>query len=243
VKFGASIAFRRRLFRLQSEKAKVRSHVNPTRNSLPATDTKWSLTLRSWDAWSRWVARAWRTRRIRKMDEAEVSAQWCEASRRYVSAINAHVERVLRDGAERAGPEPRDDREHLAEAVLAVVRRANASGETASLRQKFPPAWEPFQSILPEKGQWLMPMAWIDDSRIVLGVWSGRNSVVVVDGNDIVEQPSVRSFGRSPDGRFFALAFDDGVEVREGWNGPRVVWLSWPRAYPGHVYPYPACSK
>jgi hypothetical protein len=167
------------------------------------------------------------------MDEDELSSLWREASRRYVSAINAHVERGLREGWERAGPKPQDDREHLAADVLAAVRRANASGDTASLREKFPPAWEPFLPILPEKGQWLKPMAWIDDDRIAVGLWSGPGSIVVVSSDGIAVQQGVRGFGRSPDRRFFALAFDDGVEVRQGWDGPRVAWLNWPRGPKG----------
>src|SRR5713101_4691069 len=108
--------------------------------------------MRSLDAWLRRAAQVWRTRRIRKMDDAELSAQWREASLRYVSAVNAHMERVRRDGWDSAGPWPEDHREHLAADVLAAVRRANTSGDTASLRAKFPPAWEPFASMLPEKG-------------------------------------------------------------------------------------------
>jgi len=161
------------------------------------------------------------------MDE-ELSARWRDASFRHASAVNAYMERVRRDGWDSAGPRPEDEREHLADEVLAVVRRANASGETASLRERFPPAWEPFLPILPKKGQWLTPMAWIDDERIALGCWSDSSYAVVVNGDEIVEQPGLHSFGRSHDGRFFALAFADGVEVRQGWDGPRTAWLSWP---------------
>jgi hypothetical protein len=167
------------------------------------------------------------------MDEAELSAKWREASLRYVSAMNAHMERVFGDELESTGPAPQDDREHLAEAVLAAVRRANATGETAVLRKKFPPAWEPFASMLPKKGQWLKPVAWIDDSRIALELWSDDNPVVVVSGDDIAKQPGILTFGRSPNGRFFAFAFKDGVEVREGWDGPRAAWLRWPTGREG----------
>jgi hypothetical protein len=166
------------------------------------------------------------------MDEARLSALWREASHRYVTAVNAYVERGLRDGWEKAGPEPQDDRADLAAEVLAIVRAANARGNTGFLRERFPPAWEPFSPIIEKVGQQLAPLAWIDDRRIAAKV-GGVGPVVVVDEDEIVEQPNVRSFGRSSDGRFFALAFDEGVEVRRGWNGPKVALLDLPNGQEG----------
>ncbi len=170
-----------------------------------------------------------------KMDEARLSALWREKSRRYVAAVNAYVERGLREGWDKAGSEPEDDRANLAPRVLAAVRAANKSGNTASLRQKFPPAYEPFLTIINEKGQELAPIAWIDDSRIALRLRPEHSvgPVTVVQHDGIVEQARVRSFGRSADRRFFALAFDEGVKVREGWDGRRVAFLPWPTGREG----------
>jgi hypothetical protein len=170
---------------------------------------------------------------VSTMDEARLSALWREASLRYVAAVNTYVERGLREGWGKAGPEPRDDRERLAADVLAAVRAANQSGAVDSLREKFPPAWEPFHSDFNDRGCCLAPMMWIGDTRIALRVQSGAGPVVVVEGDRIVEQPDIRNFGRSPDGRFVALAFDSRVEIRQGWDGPVVASLPWPSGLEG----------
>jgi hypothetical protein len=95
-------------------------------------------------------------------------------------------------------------------------------------------------------------MTWIDDRRIALCVrephvgpvvnWR-EPFVVIVDGDRIIPQPRVRFFGRSPDGKLFGLAFDEGVEVRLGWDGPRVSSFDWPSGRegmpPGFDPPYP----
>lgn len=168
------------------------------------------------------------------MNEAQLSERWREASLHYVTAVNAYVERGLSEGWENIGPEPEDNREHLAEDVLNAVRRANRSGDTAALREMFPPAWSPFLSIIGQKGQSLAPMMWIDDNRIAVHVGGTyQNGPIVVVGDGIVEQPHVSGFGRSPDGTLFALAFDDTIQVRSGWEGPTVASLQWPSGQEG----------
>jgi hypothetical protein len=78
------------------------------------------------------------------MDEAQLSERWRKASLHYVTAMNAYVARGLSEGWENIGPEPEDNRAQLAEEVLNAVRRANRTGDTASLREMFPPAWSRF---------------------------------------------------------------------------------------------------
>jgi hypothetical protein len=188
------------------------------------------------------------------MDEAALSALWREKSLRYISAVNAFVERGLRDGWDKAGPEPKDDREELAADVIDALRAANRSGDIAGLREKFPPAWEPFLPIIEKKSNSPDPIAWIDNSRIAARILEGglRRSaewrwpdVVVIDGDRITKQPDLRFFGTSPDGTLFAFAFDDRVEVRRGWDGPRVAAFDWPSGRegmpPGYEPPEPFC--
>jgi hypothetical protein len=40
-------------------------------------------------------------------------------------------------------------------------------------------------------------------------------------------------FGRSPDGKLFALAFDDAIQVRTAWDGPATAVLQWPSGQEG----------
>lgn len=169
------------------------------------------------------------------MNEAQVSQEWRKASLHYyVAAVNMYVARGFSEGWENVGPEPEDDRAHLAEEVLNAVRRANRAGDTAALRLLFPPAWSPFLSIIEQKGRSLAPMAWIDNDRIAVHIGATyEDGPIVVVGDDIVEQPQVLSFGRSPDGKLFALAFGDAIQVRTAWDGPATASLQWPSGQEG----------
>ena len=168
------------------------------------------------------------------MDEAQLSERWRKASLHYVTAMNAYVARGLSEGWENIGPEPEDNRAQLAEEVLNAVRRANRTGDTASLREMFPPAWSPFLSIIEQKGQSLAPMMWVDNYRIAMHVGATyEDGPIVVVGDGIVEQSRVLGFGRSPHATLFGLAFDDAIRVRSGWEGPTVAVLQWPSGQEG----------
>jgi hypothetical protein len=168
------------------------------------------------------------------MDETQLSEQWRRASLDYATAMNAYVARGLSEGWQNIGPEPEDDRAHLADEVLNAVRRANRSGDTASLRQMFPPAWTPFLPSIESKGQSLTPMVWIDNDRVAVHVGANfEDGPIFVVGDDIIEQRQVLGFGRSPDGMLFALALEDAIHVRRAWHGPTVGILQWPSGHEG----------
>jgi hypothetical protein len=176
------------------------------------------------------------------MDEDSLSALWREKSLRYVSAINALMERGQRDGWDNLGSEPLDDRADLAADVLDVVRAANQSGDISCLREKFPPAHGPFLSIIEERGQSLEPMSWVDNNHIAVRIYQGglrapsvsrEPDVVIVDSNQITKQPGIRNFGTSPDRRFFAVAYDERLEVHQGWDRRCVISFAWPSGREG----------
>jgi hypothetical protein len=74
-------------------------------------------------------------------------------------------------------------------------------------------------------------MAWTDNDRIAVHVGATyEDDPIVVVGDDIVEQPQVLGFGTSPDGRLFALAFDDVIQVRAAWDARRLPSCNGPLA-------------
>lgn len=163
------------------------------------------------------------------MNERELSESWRAASLQYAKAINEYVARGRRDGWEVAGEEPKDNREHLALLVIEAVRKANRNGDFRSLRASFPPAWEPFVPLLKEKGQSLEPMQWIDNSRLALhvGATYEHGRVVTLCENEVIEQPGILNFGRSPCGTFCVWVNEAGLEIRRGWGGPITAQISW----------------
>lgn len=170
------------------------------------------------------------------LTEDELSRRWRDESLRYVAAVNAFVERGMRDGWENVGDEPEDTRQPLAEAVLSAVRQANESRDSVGLREKFPPAHGPFLDMLDENGQDLPVVALLDDGRILvrIGAPYENGRVVVIDDLKIKPLPAeIITIGRSPDRRYFAIARAAGVDVRDGWEGPVVARFNWPTGLEG----------
>jgi hypothetical protein len=167
--------------------------------------------------------------------EEELSRLWREESKAYVSAINQFVAVGLRDGWDKAGEEPKDTRSHLAASVMEMVRRANVSGDVDGLRDRFPPAHGPFVEMLEANGQNLEPVALLDDGRILvhIGAHYEEGKVVLIDDLTLTDIPDLVTFGRGPNRRFFALVYEDRIDIRDGWDGPKTCSLDWPTGLEG----------
>jgi hypothetical protein len=163
---------------------------------------------------------------------AALTQRWRHEGSRHAREWNSYVERLRRVGPEDAGHEPVDPRSNLAETVLEAVREANDSGEIAGLRQELPPAYDPFSERLPENGQFMAPLLWLDDGRILVRVRGLREppKILLIDDLHVETLPGILTFGRSPDRRYYAVARESGIAILDGWDGPVVTDLHWPTA-------------
>ena len=67
---------------------------------------------------------------------SDIQAQWCSKTYEYAAALNAFVERGLREGWENAGDEPKDTGlEQFASAVIDAVREANRLGDIENIKE------------------------------------------------------------------------------------------------------------
>ncbi len=166
----------------------------------------------------------------------DLSRRWREESLRYVSSVNALVERGMKDGWENAGNEPEDTRQPMAEAVIAAVRHANEARDFDGLRQKFPPAHIPFIELLEENGQSIPKAILLDDGRVVLRIGAPYEQGYVAIIDDLTFErlsADVITIGRSPNRRYFAIARKSGITIHDGWNGPVTTELRWPTGQEG----------
>jgi WD40 repeat protein len=175
---------------------------------------------------------------LRSTDEVSLSRRWCDEGASYASALNAFIARGNQEGWDKVSSkdEPKDTRQPLAEAVLDVVRRANATGDIDGLRDRFPPAHAPFMNLLEENGQGLPVVLLLDDGRIVarIGAPYEAGKVVMIDGLRVEPlAPDIITVGRSPQRTHFAVANSDGVTVHRGWDGPVTAVLKWPTGLEG----------
>jgi hypothetical protein len=164
-------------------------------------------------------------------ERAAISERWREEGRRYARDLNAFIDRYNRLGSERAGEEPEDTRNDLAETVLEAVREANQTGATAAIREKFPPAYFPFADLIKVNGQSLSPLVWLESGEIVVRAGVSQKNATTYRINDlrVKSLPGILSFGRSPNRRYYALARESGITIHDGWDGPTVTSLAWPK--------------
>ncbi|ERI07570.1 hypothetical protein [Aneurinibacillus aneurinilyticus] len=163
------------------------------------------------------------------------SKRWRNEGKRYIAAINAFVEKGMQDGWDSVGAEPQETREDMAQEVLKIVRQANESGEIAALREYFPPAHEPLIGLIREKGQAIRSVFYIDENRMVFTVgasWEPTTVYLFAD-NQFEILPNVHGVGRSPDGRIYALAYENGIYTYDGWQGSELQRFDWPTGLEG----------
>jgi hypothetical protein len=163
-------------------------------------------------------------------ERAAVSKRWCEEGSRYARDANAFIDRGNRLGPEQSGKEPEDTRKDLAETVLEAVREANLTGAMAAIREKFPPAYAPFIDLINVNGQVLRPLFWLESGDIVVRVGYQKNATTYrINDLRVKSLPGILSFGRSPNRRYYAVAREKGITIHDGWDGPTVTSLAWPK--------------
>jgi hypothetical protein len=71
----------------------------------------------------------------------------------------------------------------------------------------------------------------LGDGRILVQI--GDMGIGIIDGDQLHHLSGIDFVGRSPGGRYIAVARGDGIEIRDGWEGPTVSKLSWPTGLEG----------
>jgi len=175
----------------------------------------------------------------------ELSSRWRQEGREFAQAVNRYVHIVLTEGWEVAGElAATDSRGDMAEEVLSVVRAANEHGELDKLRTYFPPAWDPLVERIKAQGQAISSALLLDGNRYVIraGAPYEAGKVYLLLGERIEPVPDVITFGRSPDRRYIAKAYETGVDIHTRWDGPEHVTLPWPTGREGVLGEYDASS-
>ena len=81
-------------------------------------------------------------------------SEWNTKGLSYANDVNEMVEFGETQGWENwKGLEPFDQRDHLADQILSLLKQANQNGDTECFRNLFPPAHAPFIKIFEKLGQ------------------------------------------------------------------------------------------
>jgi hypothetical protein len=161
------------------------------------------------------------------------SERWRRAVCDYAQKINAYVEEGDRDGwkTDRAEPQHEDLSDLLPE-WLEGLRRANANGEVDAFRDRWPTAHLPLVSLIEQNGQAIATIAPIGNDDVLVRVgapYEIQSTCYRIHGLRTQVVEGLRCFGQCARRRYLALATNDRIVVRDGFDGPVVADLPLPR--------------
>ncbi|MBA1200237.1 hypothetical protein G7009_00255 [Pseudomonas capeferrum] len=179
------------------------------------------------------------------MDRQHAQQQWQQAVIAYANAINHYVDRGREEGWDHLEEPTPDPTEHLLPAWQAALREINQATTSEAARQDFraawPPAHHPLLPLLDEHAQGIAQVLLLEDGSLLarIGTPHEKGQVVQIDDYSVTPVIGVEHFGRCPQRRYFALANAEGVRLTDGWGGPQVARLAWPKGLEGLPPGYP----
>lgn len=89
--------------------------------------------------------------------------------------------------------------------------------------------------LLEQNGQSIPTLCVLPDGAILarIGESYEDGKVVHIQGDTVATVEGVWHFGRCPGRRYFAVATAQGVDIHDGWQGPRVAACPWPKGTEG----------
>jgi hypothetical protein len=154
----------------------------------------------------------------------EASARWIKEGTTFANELNGYVRRCYTVGPNKAGKEPDETRQDMADYVRRQLIELNARGDHPRARTLFPPAYEPFD--YDALGQGIDQLMYLADGRLLVRV---GGETYFVERDRIAPVEGVSLFARSFDRRYVAKGYADRVDVHAGWDGPRTA--SFPRTF------------
>ncbi|HWK06830.1 MAG TPA: hypothetical protein VNS58_24515 [Puia sp.] len=156
--------------------------------------------------------------RLRKINQLQ--QEWNEKGAAFAQGINDMVAFAATHGWDNwKGPEPKDERDHLASPVLALLRKANEKGHVAAFRADFPPAHAPFVPILEKKGISLENFCPLPDNQLafISGAPYQQRQAYLLTGQTLQRMDeSIICIGQSPDKAIYAIATDQSILTYQG---------------------------
>lgn len=155
---------------------------------------------------------------------SDIQKEWNEKGAAFGIAINEMVAFCETHGSNNwTGGEAVDEREHLADEVLQLLKEANTSGKVAEFREAFPPSYSPLAKYINRNEQNIELLHFIGDEKVVFFVrcYDQKPQGYILDGDKLMElDPSIKAIGKSKQGNVFAVFTDDGrLTTIQGWDG------------------------
>ncbi len=157
------------------------------------------------------------------MNENEVMEEWNSKGEKYAIGINEMVEFGEKNGWENwKGKDPEDNRDHLADKVIELLRKANSENTVTEFRLKFPPAHTPLIKYFEEKGQSIDQIHFIENEKIVFltGTAYQKRQAYILNGEKVIKlDETIDAIGKSKKGNIFAVQIGNKITTTNGWQG------------------------
>ena len=152
-----------------------------------------------------------------------IKQEWNALGSTYATEVNTMVKFGDAYGWENwKGEEPKDERNHLADAVYQLLKAANINHTVDQFRNDFPPAHTPFIKFMQDHGQSIEQLQFIDAQKIVFVVgtaYQKRQAYVLIEDITLKLDESITAIGKSKQQNVFAIASNNTIITTQGWEG------------------------
>lgn len=157
------------------------------------------------------------------MNKNEIQLEWHSKGEEYAIGINEMLDFLEKNAWEDwKGEEPKDNREHLADKVVELLRKANSENKVSDFRQKFPPAHAPLIKYFEEKGQSIDQIHFIENEKIVFltGTAYQKRQAYILSEKDVIKlDERIDAIGKSKRNNVFAIQIGNKISTTKGWQG------------------------
>ncbi|ALM50786.1 hypothetical protein AMR72_13165 [Flavobacterium psychrophilum] len=164
------------------------------------------------------------------MKAKDLKKEWNELGEKYTSAVNDMVDYGEIHGWDNwEGEEPEDKRDHLADEIVVLLRKANSTNTVNEFRNDFPPAHGPLIKYFEEKAQSIEHLHFIENEKIIFltGTAYQKRRAYMLNGNEVIELDSaINAVGKSKRNEVFAILTDKEVITTKGWEGDIIAKFS-----------------
>ena len=159
----------------------------------------------------------------KKKSPDNIKEEWNTLGSKYTTEINEMVAFGEKNGWENwKGEEPEDKRDHLADEIYRLLKKANKNGTVELFREDYPPAHTPLIKFFETKGQSIEQMYFIENEKIIFltGTSYEKRQAYILNGKQVIElDSSIKAIGKSKRNNVFAIVSENKIVTTQGWEG------------------------
>lgn len=159
----------------------------------------------------------------KKKSPLNIKEEWNNLGSEYTKEVNEMVEFGETNGWENwKGKEPEDKREHLADDIFNLLKKANKDNSVEEFRNNYPPSHYPIVKFLEKKGQSIEQLHFIDGQKITFLTgtsYQKRQAYILDNDNTLKLDSSINAIGKSKKNNVFAISAENKITTTQGWEG------------------------